>query len=101
MGFGQRSSNPKVMTRENLVTAPAETTLEEAEALLNNARVEKLLLVNQSGHLAGLITMRDIEKVRLHPMACRDERGRLRVGARWASTNTNGLRHWSKPKWMC
>ena len=78
---GSEARIQEVMTRENLVTAPAETTLEEAEALLNNARVEKLLLVDQSGHLAGLITMRDIEKVRSHPMACRDERGRLRVGA--------------------
>ena len=78
---GSEARIQEVMTRENLVTAPAETTLEEAEALLNNARVEKLLLVNPSGHLAGLITMRDIEKVRSHPMACRDDRGRLRVGA--------------------
>ena len=80
MGFAAKP-NPRSDDSENLVTAPAETTLEEAEALLNNARVEKLLLVDQSGHLAGLITMRDIEKVRSHPMACRDERGRLRVGA--------------------
>ena len=57
---GSEARIQEVMTRENLVTAPAETTLEEAEALLNNARVEKLLLVDQSGHLAGLITMRDI-----------------------------------------
>ena len=78
---GSEARIQEVMTRENLVTAPAETTLEEAEALLNNARVEKLLLVDPSGHLAGLITMRDIEKVRSHPMACRDDRGRLRVGA--------------------
>ena len=70
-----------VMTRENLVTAPPETRPEEAERILNQARVEKLLLVDGKGRLAGLITMRDIENVTKHPKACRDERGRLRVGA--------------------
>jgi IMP dehydrogenase len=70
-----------VMTREHLVTAPAHTSPEDAEAVLNRARVEKLLLVEEDGTLAGLITMRDIENIRTHPFACRDERGRLRVGA--------------------
>jgi IMP dehydrogenase len=70
-----------VMTRENLVTAPPDTTPEKAEAILTEARVEKLLLVDRSGNLAGLITMRDIENIRTHPSACRDARGRLRVGA--------------------
>jgi IMP dehydrogenase len=69
------------MTRENLVTAPPETTLEAAEAILIRAKVEKLLLVDRQGRLAGLITMRDIENTRTHPIACRDARGRLRVGA--------------------
>lgn len=71
----------EVMTREHLVTAPPETRPEEAEAILNQARVEKLLLVRADGGLAGLITMRDIENIREHPQACRDARGRLRVGA--------------------
>ncbi len=69
------------MTRENLITAPPQTTPEQAENILNRARVEKLLLVDSAGNLAGLITMRDIDNIRKHPGACRDERGRLRVGA--------------------
>jgi len=71
----------KAMTSETLIKAPANTRLEQAEAILNQARVEKLLLVNENGTLAGLITMRDIDNIRRHPNACRDERGRLRVGA--------------------
>ncbi|MAT81446.1 MAG: IMP dehydrogenase [Phycisphaerae bacterium] len=70
-----------VMTREGLVTARTDVDLEDAESLLNRGRVEKLLLTDQSGCLAGLITMRDIENLRRHPNACRDARGRLRVGA--------------------
>ena len=71
----------EVMTRENLVTAPPHTTLDEAEAILKRAKVEKLLLVDKGGRLAGLITMRDIERAREFPRRCKDERGRLRVGA--------------------
>ncbi len=78
-GSGDRIGD--VMTRTSLVTAAPETTLEAAEAILNEARVEKLLLVNRDGGLAGLITMRDIDNIRQHPQACRDARGRLRVGA--------------------
>jgi IMP dehydrogenase len=70
-----------VMTGEHLITAPANTSPEAAEAILNRARVEKLLLVHDDGTLAGLITMRDIDNIRTHPAACRDARGRLRVGA--------------------
>ncbi len=70
-----------VMTKSNLVTASPDTTLEAAEAILNEARVEKLLLIDAEGCLAGLITMRDIDNLRTHPAACRDARGRLRVGA--------------------
>lgn len=70
-----------VMTKETLVTAPADTPVEKAEDILNAARVEKLLLLGPSGELAGLITMRDIENIVQHPNACRDDRGRLRVGA--------------------
>jgi IMP dehydrogenase len=71
----------EVMTKENLVTAHESTTLEEAERILFKAKVEKLLLVDQDHRLAGLITMRDIDKMHQYPHACKDRRGRLRVGA--------------------
>lgn len=70
-----------VMTRENLVTAPETTKLDEAERILYRAKVEKLLLVDKDGRLVGLITMRDIDKLHQFPNACKDGRGRLRVGA--------------------
>jgi IMP dehydrogenase len=70
-----------VMTKENLVTAPDSTTLDEAERILYRAKVEKLLLVDRENRLAGLITMRDIDKLHQFPNACKDRRGRLRVGA--------------------
>jgi len=70
-----------VMTKDNLITAPAETTLEQAKEILQKHKVEKLLLVSGDGQLAGLITMRDIERVQQYPIAARDKRGRLRVGA--------------------
>jgi IMP dehydrogenase len=71
----------EVMTRENLVTAPEATTLDEAERILYKAKVEKLLLVDRENRLAGLITMRDIDKLHQFPNSCKDKRGRLRVGA--------------------
>jgi IMP dehydrogenase len=64
-----------------LVTAKEGITLNEAKALLHANRIEKLLVVNEDGHLVGLITIKDIEKVRQFPLACKDVRGRLRVGA--------------------
>ena len=70
-----------VMTKENLVTGPADTTLEQAKEILRKHKVEKLLLVSEKGELAGLITMRDIDRVQQYPFAARDKRGRLRVGA--------------------
>jgi IMP dehydrogenase len=70
-----------VMSKTNLVTAAPGTSLDEAEKILNKAKVEKLLLVDKSGKLSGLITMRDIDKMRQFPRSCRDSRGRLRVGA--------------------
>lgn len=70
-----------VMTGENLTTAPAGTTLAEAEGILNRNKVEKLLLVDGGNRLVGLITMRDIERLASFPDACTDERGRLRCGA--------------------
>jgi IMP dehydrogenase len=70
-----------VMTKENLVTARAETTLDEAEHILYKSKVEKLLLVDGENRLMGLVTMRDIDKLHQFPHACKDKRGRLRVGA--------------------
>src|SRR5436190_507750 len=70
-----------VMTRENLITAPETTTLDEAERILYQAKVEKLLLIDRENRLTGLITMRDIDKLHQFPHACKDARGRLRVGA--------------------
>ena len=71
----------QVMTKERLVTAAPDTTVQQAESMLNENKVEKLLLVDDAMRLTGLITMRDIAKLRQFPSACRDERGRLRVGA--------------------
>ncbi|QOV90864.1 IMP dehydrogenase [Humisphaera borealis] len=71
----------EVMTKENLVTAPEETSLEDAERILYKSKVEKLLLVDKDHRLAGLVTMRDLDKLHQFPNACKDKRGRLRVGA--------------------
>lgn len=71
----------EVMTKERLVTAPPNTTLTQAERILNQNKVEKLLLVDNDMCLTGLITMRDIAKLQQFPLSCRDDRGRLRVGA--------------------
>ena len=70
-----------LMTRENLVTVPEGTTLEGAKALLHKHKIEKLLVVDGSGNLKGLITVKDIQKMIEYPNACKDELGRLRVGA--------------------
>src|SRR5690606_26423326 len=64
-----------------LVTAPVGTTLEAAEAVLHRHRIEKLPVVDEKGRLKGLITVKDIFKRRQYPHACKDEHGRLRVGA--------------------
>jgi IMP dehydrogenase len=69
------------MTRENLVTAREGTTLEEAERILHEHRIEKLPIVDAGYHLVGLITVKDIQKRLDYPSACKDARGRLRVGA--------------------
>jgi IMP dehydrogenase len=71
----------EVMTSQNLVTGPEGTKLEEAQEILKKHKVEKLLLVKKNGELAGLITMRDIDREQQFPYAVRDTRGRLRVGA--------------------
>ncbi|HSD62841.1 MAG TPA: IMP dehydrogenase [Ignavibacteriaceae bacterium] len=70
-----------LMTTEGLITAPVGTTLEMAEKLLQKYKIEKLPVVNKEGILKGLITFKDIQKKKKHPNACKDEHGRLRVGA--------------------
>ncbi|MCB9087905.1 MAG: IMP dehydrogenase [Calditrichae bacterium] len=70
-----------LMTSKNLVTAPEGTTLEDAKALLQQHRIEKLLVVDNQGNLKGLLTVKDIQKKQEYPDACTDEFGRLRVGA--------------------
>ncbi|MBF0120336.1 MAG: IMP dehydrogenase [Desulfobacterales bacterium] len=71
----------EVMTKENLVTVSEGITLEESKHILHKHRIEKLLVVDKNGKLTGLITIKDIEKVRKYPNACKDKIGRLRVGA--------------------
>jgi len=71
----------EVMTKENLITAPEGTNLEEAKEILAKHRIEKLPIVDKSGNLKGLITIKDIEKAILYPNAAKDENGRLLVGA--------------------
>ncbi|MAD79577.1 MAG: IMP dehydrogenase [Pirellulaceae bacterium] len=71
----------QVMTKENLVTATGEVTLEQAEKILTAKKVEKLLLVDDSYVLTGLITIKDIDMMNRFPRACKDRQGRLRVGA--------------------
>ena len=70
-----------IMTKENLVTAPLGTTLEQAKRILQKHKIEKLPVVDKHGVLNGLITFKDILKKIKHPNACKDEHGRLRVGA--------------------
>ena len=81
--FLEKSEQPisEVMTRENLVTATGTVTLEQAEKILTAKKVEKLLLVDDSYKLTGMITIRDIDIMKRYPNACKDGTGRLRVGA--------------------
>lgn len=71
----------EVMTSENLITVPAGISLEEAKRHLHEHRIEKLLVVDSDDTLVGLITIKDIDKVQKYPNACKDSKGRLRVGA--------------------
>jgi len=77
----------EVMTKEKLVTAPVGTTLEEAKSILHENRIEKLLLVDDEGHLRGLITIKDIQKAIEYPSSCKDGYGRLCVGAAVGTSN--------------
>jgi IMP dehydrogenase len=76
----------KVMTKENLITVPVGTTLEEAEKILHKHRVEKLLVVDDKYNLKGLITVKDIQKKLKYPNAAKDSHGRLRIGAAIGAT---------------
>jgi len=71
----------EVMTKENLITASENTTVEEAKEILKKHKIEKLPLIDKDGYLKGLITMKDIEKVRKFPNAAKDDKGRLLCGA--------------------
>jgi IMP dehydrogenase len=86
--FETRSDLPisEVMTKENLVTVPVGTTLEQAEAILHQHRVEKLLVVDDHYALKGLITVKDIQKKLKYPNSAKDSQGRLRVGAAIGAT---------------
>src|SRR5215475_10725598 len=75
-----------VMTKENLITVPVGTTLEQAELILHKHRVEKLLVVNGDYELMGLITVKDIQKKLKYPNSSKDEKGRLRVGGAIGAT---------------
>ncbi|MGH9661114.1 MAG: IMP dehydrogenase, partial [Bryobacteraceae bacterium] len=76
----------QVMTKDNLVTVPVGTTLEQAEEILHRHRVEKLLVVDDHYNLKGLITVKDIQKKLKYPSAAKDSQGRLRVGAAIGAT---------------
>ena len=81
----------QVMTHKRLITAPVGITLEESKKRLHEHRIEKLLVVDETGNLQGLITIKDIEKIRKYPNAAKDPLGRLRVGA--AIGINTGLAH--------
>ncbi len=82
----------ELMTKQNLITVPVGTTLEEAEKILQTNRIEKLPVVDQDGNLQGLITVKDIQKKKMYPGAAKDEHGRLRVGAAVGVTDDALLR---------
>ena len=75
-----------VMTKDNLITVPVGTTLEEAERILHEHRIEKLLVVDDDYMLKGLITVKDIQKRRQYPNSAKDDKGRLMVGAAIGAT---------------
>jgi IMP dehydrogenase len=76
-----RAAVEKIMTKENVITAPEGITLDKAEDILKKYKIEKLPIVNKKGKLTGLITFKDIQKKKNKPNACQDQFGRLRVGA--------------------
>jgi len=86
----------KVMTKNDLITVAVGTTLEEAEKILHEHRVEKLLVVDDQYNLKGLITVKDIQKKLKYPNAAKDSQGRLRP-----ETSSNVPRNWPVAKWIC
>jgi IMP dehydrogenase len=78
----------EIMTKENLITTTAGTTLDRAEQILQKYKIEKLPVIDKKGKLIGLITFKDIQKKKKHPNACKDNFGRLRVGAAVGIDNT-------------
>ncbi|SCA56909.1 IMP dehydrogenase [Candidatus Terasakiella magnetica] len=91
MRFAENPNQPisELMTKDNLVTVPEGVSGEEAKRLLHQARVEKLLVVDDKYRCIGLITVQDIDKAETHPNACKDDHGRLRVAAA-TGTGDNG-----------
>ena len=91
--FATEPSQPvfELMTKERLVTVRENIDREEAKRLLHSYRIEKLLVVDDAYHCVGLITVKDIEKAEQHPLACKDEQGRLRVAAA-TSVGEDGFR---------
>jgi len=81
----------RYMTKEKLITAKVGTSLEDAEKILQEHRIEKLLIVDNKGILKGLITVKDIQKKKMFPTACKDDHGRLRVGAA-VGVGKNGMK---------
>ena len=81
--FEQDLNRPvaELMTREQLITAPEGTTLDQARSILQRHKIEKLPVVNEAGQLIGLITFKDLMKLEAYPNSCKDEHGRLKVGA--------------------
>ena len=77
----------EVMTKENLVTAPVGTTMEQAQEILRQHRIEKLPIVDDNGYLKGLITIKDIEKAVKYPLSARDKDGRLLCAAAIGATS--------------
>jgi IMP dehydrogenase len=81
-----------VMTKDRLITVPVGTTLEASKEILHKNRIEKLLVVDEQNNLKGLITIKDIEKIRKYPNSCKDPLGRLRVGAAIGPGKDRGAR---------
>ena len=93
-----------VMTKDNLITVPVGTTLDEAREILHRHKVEKLLVVDQAFRLKGLITVKDIQKAIKYPNACKDSLGRLRCGAAVGIAQehaSSAPRRWSPPTSTC
>jgi IMP dehydrogenase len=89
-----------VMTKTNLITVPVGTTLEQAEDILHQHRVEKLLVVNDAYELKGLITVKDIQKKLKYPNASKDAKGRLRVAGAIGAIFWSGRKSWFGRRWM-